>query len=73
MVRDLNVLAMIYRFVASWLFMKIKWSALAYMHLLLFTGVDKHFLIIFSPTKKKKKQKRKLSVQESLKKGLLNP
>ena len=53
-VRGLNVLAMIYRFVASWLFMKIVWSALAHMHLLSLTGVDKHFLIILCPTKKKK-------------------
>ena len=62
-VRGLNVLAMIYRFVASWLFMKIVQSVLAYMHLLSLTGVNKHFLIILSPTKKK--QKRKLSVQKS--------
>ena len=53
----LNVLAMIYRFVVSWLFIKIVWSALAYMHLLLLTGVDKHFLIILSPTEKKTTKK----------------
>ena len=52
-IRGLNVLAMIYRFVASQLFMKIVWSALAYMHLLSLTCVDKHFLIILSPTKNK--------------------
>ena len=56
-VRGLNVLAMIYRFVASWLFMKIVWYALAYMHLLSLTGVDKHFFIILSSTKKNKNKK----------------
>ena len=53
--RGLNVLAMMYRFVASWLFMKILWSALAYMHLLLLTGVNKRFLIILNPSKQNKK------------------
>ena len=36
--------------------MKIVWYALAYMHLLSLTGVDKQFLIILSPTKKKTKK-----------------